>query len=68
MGVGKPNLLHLRKLIINYDVLIEKNVLKEIKKFPVHDVNRIKKGRVGGAVGAQPGTWGCVQAGAVTTG
>ena len=43
MGVGKPNLLHLRKLIMNYDVLIERNVLKEIKKFPAHDVDRIKK-------------------------
>ncbi len=28
---------------MNYDVLIEKNVLKEIKKFPANDVNRIKK-------------------------
>jgi len=27
---------------MNYDVLIERNVLKEIKKFPAHDVNRIK--------------------------
>jgi len=28
---------------MNYDVLIERNVLKEIKKIPAHDVNRIKK-------------------------
>jgi mRNA-degrading endonuclease RelE of RelBE toxin-antitoxin system len=53
---------------MNYDVFIERNVLNEIKKFPAHDVDWIKKGRVGGAVGAQPGPLGCVQAGAVTTG
>ena len=31
---------------MNYDVLIERNVLKEIKKFPAHDVDRIKKRQV----------------------
>ena len=51
---------------MNYDFFIERNVLKEIKKFPAHDVDRIKKGRFGGAVGAKPGPWGCVQVGATT--
>jgi len=32
---------------MNYDVLIERSVLKEIKKFPAHDVNRIKKAGLG---------------------
>jgi len=47
---------------MNYDVLIERNVLKEIKKFPEHDVNKIKKGTkktscFPGGYGRQKDSW-----------
>ncbi len=28
---------------MSYDVLIEKNAIKELKKFPAHDIQRIKE-------------------------